>query len=173
MVRLLTSLAACLLLCLGLAGCVGDGSDQPVRSAASPVESTPKAPADKDVRAAEVSNRRQASALHRLRWVDRRVPENAEVIIAPFTGHGDRRLSINPRRKIFSVGFMCEGRGRFDIVTGSDTFRPQRCLPAGYWLTVATDGSPQVVRLHAAPGLTWRMAVIEGEAPNVDIKLMN
>jgi hypothetical protein len=80
------------------------------------------------VRTAEVSNRRRAAAMQRLRRVDREVPANADVIIAPFTDHGDRRLPIDPRRKNYSVGFMCEGEGRFDIVTGTDTVRPQRCL---------------------------------------------
>ena len=165
MVRQLTSVAACLLLCLGLAGCSGDGSDQADPSTTSPAASTPQAPDGNDTRTAVVSNRSQTSAMQqRLRRVDREIPANAGVIIAPFTGNGDRRLSIDPRRKTFSLGFMCEGRGRFDIVTGGDTLQPELCRRGvGLWLTVATDGSPQVLRVHATPDLTWRMAVIEGD----------
>jgi hypothetical protein len=174
MVRWLVSPVACLLLCMGLAGCTGDASDQADSTSPSPAVSTPNPPHGPEAPTAEVSNRSTTSSMQRrLRRVDRDVPANADVIVAPFTGHGDRRLSIDPRGKTFGVGFRCEGQGRFGLVTGTDRARYERCLRrVRYWLTVATDGAPQVVRLHATPGITWRMAVIEGDAPGVNVKPM-
>jgi hypothetical protein len=92
------------------------------------------------------------------------VPPGANVILPPFTKHGDRRLSFKPRRRTFSLVFSCEGDGQFDISTvrgGVDPTPCRRGLPLQ--LTVRTDGSAQVLRVHTTPDTTWRMVVVEGD----------
>jgi hypothetical protein len=171
--RSLRSLAAAVLLCLGLAGCSGHESDQADPPVPSPAVITTEAQEDKVPRAAPATTGEQAPAPdQRLRPGDLAVPANAEVIFAPFEGHGDRRLSFDPRRRNFGLVFSCDGEGRFDISTGPDLASPSPCrrgLPLR--LTVATDGSPQALRVHTTPDTTWRMVVIEGDRLGPDVRL--
>ncbi len=159
------TLAAGALLCLSLAGCSGNGSEQAELPTPSPTSTVTDGHGGKDTRAALVSRRDQVPAPdQRLRRGDLAVPADAEVIFAPFKGHGDRRLSFDPRLKNYSLVFSCEGQGRFSLVNQpdpSDLERCQRGLPLH--LTVATDGSPRVLRIRTTPDSTWRMVMIEGD----------
>jgi hypothetical protein len=175
MLRPRMSLAVGLLLCVGLAGCSGNGTEQVEPPTASPTSSKTDGLEGydrSDTRAAEVSDRDETPAPdQRLRRGDLAVPANAVVIFAPFTGHGDRRLSFDPRRKNFSLVFSCEGEGRFSLVSGPNLGGQEPCrrgLPLH--LTVATDGSPQQLRIRTTPDTTWRMVAIEGDGLGPDVK---
>jgi len=165
------SLAAGLLLCLGLAGCSINGNDEADSPVPSPASSTAEAQ-ERDPRAAGASRRDESPASdQRLRRGDLAVPANADVIFAPFKGDGDRRLSFNPRRKNFSLVFSCEGEGRFDVYTDPGLAGPRPCrrgLPLR--LSVATYGSPQLLRVLTTPNTTWRMVVIEGDRLGPDVR---
>ena len=88
------------------------------------------------------------------------MPDNAQVIFAPFKGHGDRRLSVDPGRKNFSLVFSCEGEGRFSLAQDLGDLEPCR-RGLSLHLTVATGGGPHVLRVRTMPDTTWRMVVIE------------
>lgn len=163
MVRPRTSVAAELVLCLGLLGCsakVGEsGSPQPSGSPSG------AAHAPTETRASEATSRDATPAPDQiLGRGDLAVPANAVVILAPFKGHGNRRLSFDPRRKNVSLVFSCAGEGLFEVSTDSDLADPTPCrrgLPLH--LTVASDGSPQLLRVHTTPDTTWRMVAVEGD----------
>ena len=172
MLRPCTSLAAGLLLCVALAGCSGSGADQAGPPTPSPTSSTTDGRDSTDTRAGEVSRRDQTPAPdQRLRPGDLAGPAHADVIFAPFKGHGDRRLSFDPRLRDFSLVFSCEGEGRFSLVADPDLDDLQPCrrgLPLR--LTVATNGSPQVLRIHTMPDTTWRLVAIEGDGLGPEVK---
>lgn len=171
MLRPRRGVAAGLLLCLGIAGCSESGRDQADLPAPSPSSATRDGHDGQDTQAAPDARRdRTPGPDHVLQHGDLAVPENAEVIFAPFTSHGDRQLPFDPRQKSYSLVFSCAGEGRFSLANESDLGDLQRCrrgLPLH--LTVATDGSPQVLRIRTTPDSTWRMVMIEGDGLGPDV----
>lgn len=171
MIRPRKSHVAGVLLCLALAGC--SGSEQAALSTPSPTTTVADGQDGKDTQAAPVSRRDRTPAPdERLRPGDLAVPVNAEVIYAPFKGHGDRRLSFDPRQKNYSLVFSCEDQGRYSLSFGKepdagDLDRCRRGLPLH--LTVATDGSSQVLWIRTTPDSTWRMVMIEGDGLGPDV----
>ncbi len=172
MLRPRNTLAAGALLCLGLAGCSGNGSEQADLRTPSPTSTVTDGHDGKDTQAAPVSRHDQTPAPdQRLRRGNLAVLADAEVIFAPFKGHGDRRLSFDPRLKNYSLVFSCEGEGRFSLVSEPDPGDLEPCrrgLPLH--LTVATDGSPQVLRIRTTPDSTWRIVMIEGDRLGPDTR---